>query len=1152
MRQFKPIFVSLILVLLFQHSYANEDVKKLTKNPDNWATWGGNYAGTRYSELNEINAKNVKKLQLVRMFSTGILRGHEGGVLVVDDIIYLHTPFPNTIFALDQKTWSIIWKYTPTQDGDVVIPVMCCDTVNRGLAYAEGKIFLQQADTTLVALNAKTGKLIWGVKNGDAKKGMTNTNAPIVVNNKVITGISGGEFGVRGFLAAYDINDGHLVWKGYSTGADKETLIQAGKTTTWRDGKVRPLAKDESLDSWQGEQWKQGGGTTWGWYTYDPESNLIYYGSGNPGTWNPVQRPGDNKWTSALWARDADTGEVKWVYQMTPHDEWDFDGVNESILSQQIINGKSRQTLVHFDKNGFAYTLDRITGELLNAEKFNPAVNWATHIDKISGRPQRDTKYSPDKNGEDVNTENICPATLGAKNQQPAAYSPKSKLFYIPGNHLCMDYEPFEVEYTAGQPYVGGTLTIYSAGVSLQTGKEYPVGDLRRLHLGSFSAWDATTNKIIWSNSEPFSIWSGALATAGDVVFYGTMEGYLKAVDAKTGKELYRFKTPSGIVGNINTWRYQGRQYIGVLSSIGGWAGIGIEAGICNEDDADTACLNASPSVFSPLSYKTNFGGAFTVFALPETQPNKANVKSQVQVKTNPPEITKQAFQICKELDEGQGLGRVYYVLSSDKCRAYTCIEASSRENYAYLPESGFLLPTTQPSSTFSIDVDSASYSDLRQFLMDFRPPPIDAIRIEEMINYFDYDYPQPKKHPFSVTTELSNAPWQPQHQLLHIGLQGRNIDVKQFSPSNLVFLIDVSSAMFSQLPLIKQSFKLLTQQLTAKDTISIVVYAETASVVLPATNGSKKQEILAALNNLISGDLTAESEGIKLAYDLAEQHFIKEGNNRVILVTDEDFNVGISSDSEWVHLIKEKRKSAILLSVVGFGQSNYQNAQKSNGNNVYVDNILEANYVYVDNILDATKAFVEQLTGTLWTVAKDVKLQLEFNPLKVKSYRLIGYENRHLKHQDFTDDKKDAGELGAGHSVTALYEIIPIDNKLEKSSLKYQSKKTNKAAKQSNDLVTIKLRYKQPDADKSQLLEKVVSSDSQKKLVKTSNDFRFSAAVAEFGLLLRNSEFKGQANNQQVLSLAKQAKAKDRNGYRAEFIKLVEINQLLDKMRDK
>ncbi len=596
-------------------SSANSGVEKLTQNPANWATALGNYAGTRYSKLDQINTKNVKYLQPAWSFSTGVLRGHEGGPLFINGILYIHTPFPNTVYAIDPKTQSVIWEFTPQMDADVTIPVMCCDTVNRGLAYGDGKIFLQQSDTVLTALDAKTGKRVWSVQNGDPKLGMTNTNAPLVVKDMVLTGIAGGEFGVRGFLAAYDIRTGELRWKGYSMGPDADTLINPDKTTTWKDGKVQKVGKDSSLKTWKGDQWKIGGGTTWGWYSYDPELNLVYYGSGNPSTWNPVQRPGDNKWSMSLWARDADTGEVKWVYQMTPHDEWDYDGINETVLVDQKINGKMRKTIVHFDRNGFGYTLDRVTGELLVAEKFDKTVNWASHVDMKTGRPQVVDRYSTEFHGEDENTTDICPAALGAKNQQPVSYSPQTGYFYISGNHLCMNYEPFEVSYTAGQPYVGATLTMRPAQGDVMTGK--PDGSH---NLGQFTAWDATTGKIVWSNKEPFSVWSGSVATAGGVVFYGTLEGYLKAVDAKTGKELYRFKTPSGIIGNVNTWEYNGKQYVGVLSGIGGWAGIGIAAGLDTGDESSNSEGLGAVGAYRSLSSFTKLGGTLTVFALPDNK----------------------------------------------------------------------------------------------------------------------------------------------------------------------------------------------------------------------------------------------------------------------------------------------------------------------------------------------------------------------------------------------------------------------------------------------------------------------------------------------------------------------------------------------------
>jgi lanthanide-dependent methanol dehydrogenase len=575
---------------------ANEDLATLSANPNNWAMQAGDFANHRFSPLQQVNASNVNKLQVAWMFSTGVLRGHEGSPLVVSDTMYLVTPFPNNVFALDLGTQKIKWKYAPKQD-PAVIPQMCCDTVNRGLAYAEGKIFLQQADSVLVALDASNGKVKWSVKNGDPKVGAVNTNAPHVFKDKVITGISGGEWGVRGYISAYDINTGKLVWRGYSTGPDSEMLIDPSTTTTWANGAVTPVGADSSLKTWQPDQWKIGGGTTWGWYSYDPALNLLYYGTGNPSTWNPAQRPGDNKWSMSIWARDVDSGKVKWVYQMTPYDEWDFDGINEMVLADLSVKGQDRKVLVHFDRNGFGYTLDRVTGELLVAQKYDPSVNWATKVDMTTGRPQVVSKYSTAQNGPEVDTQGVCPAALGSKDQQPAAFNPKTKLFYVPTNHVCMNYEPFAVEYVAGQPYVGATLSMFPA----------PGGT----NMGNFIAWDAGKGQIVWSKPEKFSVWSGALATGGDVVFYGTLEGYLKAVDLN-GKELWRFKTPSGIIGNVFTYMYKDRQYVGVFSGIGGWAGIGMAAGLEKDNDG----LGAVGG-YKELKDYTDLGGVLTVFTLP-------------------------------------------------------------------------------------------------------------------------------------------------------------------------------------------------------------------------------------------------------------------------------------------------------------------------------------------------------------------------------------------------------------------------------------------------------------------------------------------------------------------------------------------------------
>lgn len=591
---------SVALLLSSSAILANDSVHEAVANPAQMALPTMDYANTRYSELDQINRDNVGDMRVAWTFSTGVLRGHEGAPLVIGDVMYVHTPFPNNVFALDlNDNGRIIWRYEPVQDPSV-IAVMCCDTVNRGLAYADGMIFLPQADTTVVALDAASGEVKWSTKIGDPAIGETLTMATMPVKDKLMVGISGGEYGVRGRVTALNLADGTEAWKAYSTGPDDEMLVDPETTTHLG----KPIGADSSLNSWEGDQWKIGGGPIWGWFSYDPDLNLFYYGTGNPSTWNAAQRPGDNKWSMTIMARDADTGMAKWFYQMTPHDEWDYDGVNENILTDQEVDGQMRKLLTHFDRNGFAYTLDRESGELLVAEKFDPAVNWATHVEMDPnsdqyGRPQVVAQYSTEQNGEDENTTGVCPAALGTKDMQPAAYSPKTNVFYVPTNHVCMDYEPFRVAYTAGQPYVGATLSMFPAPDS-------------HGGMGNFIAWDNIKGEIIWSNPEQFSVWSGALATAGDVVFYGTLEGYLKAVNSDTGEELYRFKTPSGIIGNVMTYMHNDKQYIGVLSGVGGWAGIGLAAGLTGSTEG----LGAVGG-YAALADYTALGGQLTVFEVP-------------------------------------------------------------------------------------------------------------------------------------------------------------------------------------------------------------------------------------------------------------------------------------------------------------------------------------------------------------------------------------------------------------------------------------------------------------------------------------------------------------------------------------------------------
>jgi len=475
--------------------------------------------------------------------------------------------------------------------------------------------------------------------------------------------------------------------------------------------------------------------------------------------------------------------------------------------------------------------------------------------------------------------------------------------------------------------------------------------------------------------------------------------------------------------------------------------------------------------------------------------------------------------------------------------RYYTrryCAYTYNTEDYDNIYENEFVEALSNPLSTFSIDVDAASYTNTRRFLNQGILPPTDAVRIEEFINYFSYEYPQPADDlPFSVTTEVSRCPWASNHKLLHVGLQGREMSTRNIPPGNLVFLLDVSGSMGApdKLPLLKSAFKLLVDQLREEDRVAIVVYAGTSGLALPSTPGYRKETIINAIDGLYAGGRTAGAAGIQMAYEVARQNFIEEGNNRVILATDGDFNVGVSNTSELVRMIEEKRKGGIFLTVLGFGQGNLKDskmeqlADKGNGN-----------YAYIDNIMEGKKVLVNELNATIYTIAKDVKLQVEFNPAKVLAYRLIGYENRALEKADFDDDKKDAGEIGAGHSVTAIYEIIPAEEDTEYGDvdeLKYQRSRIDPRAYDSPELVTIKIRYKEPDGNTSRLIA-VTALDRNSRLSRTSDNFRFSAAVAEFGMLLRDSKHRGDSNYDQVIDLASGARGEDPGSHRAEFIRLV------------
>jgi alcohol dehydrogenase (cytochrome c)/methanol dehydrogenase (cytochrome c) subunit 1 len=591
----KISLAGLFVLLLPWVAYANPELAAMQKDDGQWVLPSKDYAATRYSSLAQITTDTVKRLRPAWSFSTGALRGHEGQPLVVGTTMYAHSAFPNHIYALDltKDGAPIKWRYTPKQD-ERAVPVACCDLVHRGVNYVAGKILFNTLDGQVIALDANTGKEVWKVKNADPAKGETMTMAGLVVKDNFIVGVSGGEFGVRGWVAAYNINTGQQAWRAYSMGPDSDIKLAAD----FNSANPHYGQRDQGTKTWPGDQhWKIGGGTTWGWYSYDPELNLLYYSTGNPGTWNPTPRKGDNKWSMTIFARNPDTGEAKWAYQMTPWDAWDYDGVNEHILADLTIGGKKVKALVHFDRNGFAYTVDRTNGTLLVAEPF-VFVNWATGIDKKTGRPievpEKRTKQGAD-------TKDVCPCAMGGKDQQPGAYSPRTGLVYVGTNNMCMNYEGVEVKYTAGAPYVGANVLMFPG---------------RGGHLGEFIAWDPTTGKKVWGIKEPQPAWSGALVTAGDVVFYGTMDGWFKAIHAKTGELLWKNKLPSGSIGNPMTYTGpDGKQYVAIYAGVGGWYGLPVAAGLPPQDPF--GALGAVGVAYQAgLDKATTVGGSLHVFAL--------------------------------------------------------------------------------------------------------------------------------------------------------------------------------------------------------------------------------------------------------------------------------------------------------------------------------------------------------------------------------------------------------------------------------------------------------------------------------------------------------------------------------------------------------
>jgi len=559
---------------------------------NDWTMPGKDFGATRFSPLAEITAHNAARLHPLWTFSTGVLGGHEGQPLVVGNTMYVVTPWPNVLYAFDltKEGYPLRWKYRPEVSPNS-IGIACCDTVNRGAFFVDGTIIYNLLDGHTVAVDAKSGREIWKTKVADVGAGETTTMAPLVVRDRVIVGASGGEFGIYGWIKGLDLKTGKVVWTGRNLGPDADMLIRA-------DSFQAPYDKGTDLgaQSWANGSWKTGGAPVWGTVSYDPGLDLIYYGTGNASPYNPEQRAGDNKWSSSVLARRPEDGTLVWAYQFTPHDSWDYDSTGAMILVDLAVAGKPTKALVHFDKNGFAYTLDRATGKVLVAAPY-AALNWAKSVDLASGRPVVDsTKETGASKG---NVKDICPSLEGAVSpSSPAAYSPRTHLFYTSTNNLCMDYQAAHSSYLRGTPFMGAN-TPYKAG---------PGG-----HLGAFIAWDAAAGRKVWENPEAYPSWSGALATAGDVVFYGTLDGWFKSIDAHTGKVLSKFKVGSGVVGNPITFRGpDGKQYIAVYAGIGGdWF---LLAGDVRSDDP--ADMRPPADYIKDIARRTSQGGIVWIFGL--------------------------------------------------------------------------------------------------------------------------------------------------------------------------------------------------------------------------------------------------------------------------------------------------------------------------------------------------------------------------------------------------------------------------------------------------------------------------------------------------------------------------------------------------------
>lgn len=558
-----------------------------------WIMPAGDYGNTRYSPLNQINTTNVQNLHIAATMSTGIPHGHEGSPLVVGQTLYVVTPFPNNLIALDltQPGFPQKWIFHPNPDPEAQ-GVACCDVVNRGASYADGKIIYDTLDDNTVAVDANTGKLVWRTKIGDIHVGETTTGAAFIVKDKVLVGDSGAELGVRGRLTALDLKTGKILWRAFNSGSDADALIGPD----FRPFYAKDRGKDLGIKTWTPGQWKMGGGTVWGWLSYDPKLNLIYYGTGNPGVWNPDMRPGSNHWSITLWARNPDTGQAKWAYQIEPHDGFDYDEIMENVLIDMPWQGKMRHLLIHPGRTGFVFVMDRETGEVLSAEKFEP-VTWANGFNLKTGLPD----VNQDKQTHfGVYAKGICPSSTGGKEFVPSSFSPRTGLLYIPAHNTCMDYEGTAVNYIAGTPYLGASVRMYPGPGGYQ---------------GELIGWDVAHAKKVWSVKDPdLPVYSGVLSTGGDVVFYGTMEGWFRAVDAHTGKILWQMKLASGIVGNPMTFLGpDNKQYVAIYAGIGGWMGATALPSVSTDDPYAT--LGATGAM-KKIKSKTQPGDLLYVFSL--------------------------------------------------------------------------------------------------------------------------------------------------------------------------------------------------------------------------------------------------------------------------------------------------------------------------------------------------------------------------------------------------------------------------------------------------------------------------------------------------------------------------------------------------------